>query len=79
MTKTTSFRISDELRDVYYTNRCCWNVATYKWNVNNGKIEIISFVESFFLKRPSLSISRCRKRHEADLAGKWERYDQQHH
>jgi hypothetical protein len=24
--------------------RCYWNVATYKWNVHNGKIEIISFV-----------------------------------
>ena len=22
---------------------CCWNVATYKWKVHNGKIEIISF------------------------------------
>ena len=21
---------------------CCWNVATYKWKVHNGKIEIIS-------------------------------------
>jgi len=23
--------------------RCCWNVATYEWNVHNGKIEIISW------------------------------------
>ena len=27
--------------------RCCWNVATYKWKVHNGKIEIISFVVKF--------------------------------
>jgi hypothetical protein len=32
---------------------CCWNVATYKWKVHNGKIEIISFglgsISSLFL------------------------------
>jgi len=27
--------------------RCCWNIATYKWKVHNGKIEIISFVVKF--------------------------------
>jgi hypothetical protein len=33
--------------DIYSICRCCWNVATYKWNVHNGKIEIISFVVKF--------------------------------
>jgi hypothetical protein len=32
--------------------RCCWNVATYKWKVHNGKIEIISFVVKFRSKQP---------------------------
>ena len=41
----------------------CWNVATYKCEVRNGKIVIISFV----LNRPSLSMSRCMSRYEADL------------
>ena len=27
-----------------YVCGCCWNVATYKSKVNNGKIEVISFV-----------------------------------
>ena len=26
---------------------CCWNVAQYKWEVHNGKIEIIFFVVKF--------------------------------
>ena len=32
---------------IYSICRCCWNVATYKWKVHNGKIEIISFVVKF--------------------------------
>jgi hypothetical protein len=35
----------------------CWNVATYKCEVRNGEIVIISFV----LNLPSLSMSRCRQ------------------
>ena len=31
-------------RERYSICRCCWNVATYKWKVHNGKIKIISFV-----------------------------------
>jgi hypothetical protein len=27
-----------------YISRHCWNVATYKWKVHTGKIEIMSFV-----------------------------------
>jgi len=27
--------------------RYCWNVATYKWKVHNGKLEIIYFVVKF--------------------------------
>ena len=40
----TSSDISYHLRDIYsiYIYICCWNVATYKWKVHNGKIEIIS-------------------------------------
>ena len=30
--------------DIYSICRSCWNVATYKWKVHNGKIEIISIV-----------------------------------
>ena len=44
---TTSSGISYHLRDRYSICRCCWNVATYKWKVHNGKIEIISFVVKF--------------------------------
>jgi hypothetical protein len=42
-----------QLLDIYSIYRCCWNVTTNKWKVQNGKIEIISFV----LNRSSLSIS----------------------
>ena len=41
---------------------CCWNVATYKWNVQNEKIAIISFVVKF------RSFGMCRSRYETDLA-----------
>ena len=47
----------------YILHIFCWNVATYKCEVRNGKIVIISFV----LNRPSLSMSRCRSRYDADL------------
>jgi hypothetical protein len=30
--------VSSDLRDIYSICRCCWNVATYKWKVHNGKI-----------------------------------------
>jgi hypothetical protein len=40
---TTSY----QLIDIYSIYRCCWNVATYKWKVHNGKIEIISFAVKF--------------------------------
>ena len=36
---TTSSGISYHLRDIYPICRCCWNEATYKWKVQNGKIE----------------------------------------
>jgi len=36
MTGTTSSRISDQLRYIYSICRCCWNVATYEWEVHNG-------------------------------------------
>jgi hypothetical protein len=26
-----------------YISRHCWNVATYKWKVHTGKIEIMSY------------------------------------
>jgi hypothetical protein len=34
-------------RYILYVCRCCWNFATYKWKVHNGKIEINSFVVKF--------------------------------
>jgi hypothetical protein len=36
---TTSSGIVYQLRDIY---RCCWNVATYKRKVHNGKMEIVN-------------------------------------
>ena len=47
----------------YILHIFCWNAATYKCEVRNRKIVIISFV----LNRPSLAMSRCRSRYEADL------------
>ena len=44
----TSSRISYHLRDVYSNCMCCWNGVTYKWNVHNGKIEIISCAAGIF-------------------------------
>jgi hypothetical protein len=38
---------SYHLREIYSICKCCWKVATYKWKVHNGKIEIISFVVRF--------------------------------
>jgi hypothetical protein len=35
--------------------RCCWNFATYKWNVHNGKMQIISLVVKFRSK-PALRL-----------------------
>ena len=49
MMATTSSWISDKLRDIYSIWRHCWNVATFKWNGHNGKIENIPFV---VLNRP---------------------------
>ena len=39
-------------RYIYSICRCCWNVATYKWKVHNGKIVIISFVKVSYLTAP---------------------------
>jgi len=39
---TTTSEISYQLGDIYFTCMCCWNVATYKWKIQNWKIEIIS-------------------------------------
>jgi len=41
MLGTRSSGISYQLRDIYTICRHCWNVATYKWKVHNGKIEIM--------------------------------------
>jgi len=60
--------ISYQLRDIFSICRCYWNVATYKWKVHNGKIEIITFVVESFLNRSSLSSFMCRSRYESDLA-----------
>ena len=62
---TTRNGISCQLRDRYPICRCCWKVATYKWTVHNGRIEIIYF---FDLNRQPLSILNCWSMYEADLA-----------
>jgi len=31
---------------IYSICSCCWNVTTYKWIFNNGKIEIIFFCQT---------------------------------
>jgi hypothetical protein len=49
-----------------YISRHCWNVATYKWKVHTGKIEIMSFVV-VSLTAPH-SISSHRSSYEADLS-----------
>ena len=54
----TSSGISYHLRDIYSICRCCWNDATYKWKVHNGKIKIISFVV-MFQNMSTMSISKC--------------------
>jgi hypothetical protein len=41
------WNIASSERCIYSICRCCWNVATYKWKVHNGKIEIISFIVNF--------------------------------
>jgi hypothetical protein len=43
----TNSGISYHLREIYSICRSCWNVATNKWKVHNGNIEIISFVVKF--------------------------------
>jgi hypothetical protein len=43
MIATISSGISNQLRDIYSICRCCWNVATYKLKIHNGKIEIFTF------------------------------------
>jgi hypothetical protein len=43
MIRTTSSEISYQLTDMYSIYRYCWNAATYKWTIHNGKIEINSF------------------------------------
>jgi hypothetical protein len=48
-----------------YISRHCWNVASYKWKVHTGKIEIMSFVV-VSLSAPH-SISNHRSSYEADL------------
>ena len=49
---TSSGILSYHPREIYSICRCCWNVATYKGKVHNGKIEIISFVVVSFLTDP---------------------------
>ena len=68
MIATISSGISNQLRDIYSICRCCWNVATYKLKIHNGKIEIISFVVQIRPIQPSLSIARSMSRYEADIS-----------
>jgi hypothetical protein len=43
----TRSRISYHLRDIYSICMCCWNGATHKWKVHNGKTNIIYFGVKF--------------------------------
>ena len=45
----TLWNIVSSERYIYSICRCCWNVATYKWKVHNGKIEIIYWILPGFL------------------------------
>ena len=69
MIRTINSGISYQLRDIYSICRCCWNVATYKWKVHNGKTEVIFFCRNVsFLTDHSLSNSGYMSRFEADIA-----------
>jgi hypothetical protein len=52
MIEATGSGITYHLRDVQSNCICCWNGATYKWKVHNGKIDIIPFVVKFRSKPP---------------------------
>jgi hypothetical protein len=45
--ETTSSGIWNQLRDIYFICWFCWNVATYKWKLQNWNIEISSFIVKF--------------------------------
>ena len=47
---------SYQVRDIFSICRCCWDVATYKWNVHNGKMDIISFVVRYRFQ-PHLTVN----------------------
>jgi hypothetical protein len=40
----TRSRISYHLRNIYSICMCCWNGATHKWKVHNGKIVIYRYL-----------------------------------
>ena len=51
-------RIPDILRDIYSICRCCWNVATYKWNSQRENLNNIFCRKVSFLIAPHCQI-RC--------------------
>ena len=65
---TTNSEISDQLRDAYSIGGRCLNVATYKWKVNNGRIEIISFDIKFRSLLALTIILSWLSRYEINLA-----------
>ena len=88
MVNITSSGISNQLRNMYSICRCCWNIATYRWKVHNGKIEIIFF----FCKVSFLTDPHCRFRGVVQgmkliqlylwyllFQNQWYRYDKQNH
>ena len=88
MIGTASFVISSQLREIYSICRCCWNVATYKWKTQNGKIEIISFSRKVsFLTDPNCQfrgVGQGIKQTYLYLwyplfQAQWDRCDQQNH
>jgi len=68
MIEAKSAGISCQLKDIYFICGCYWNVATYKWKVHNGQLKLSLLWYSFVLNRRSVSIMKCRSRHEVDLA-----------
>jgi hypothetical protein len=56
MIVTTSSGILYQLRDIYSICRCFWNIARYKWEIHNEKIEMFSFGVVLFLTGPHCQI-----------------------
>jgi hypothetical protein len=59
----TSTRIVYQLKDVYAVCKRYWDVATYKWDVHNGKIDSISLV----VRRTLLNVGGITRTHSVTI------------